>query len=192
MKKQSLKGTLLVSTLLLVLILGELHAQGFNSNWKTALNKTLSDFMACSSGGTEASSCYGFIGESVKTVYGVTDFYSSSGKQYMSVSEIHDFVKNNQSWKPLGRAYEPEALEEAQKQANAKKAVIAVYMNEQGVGHVALILPGELQVSGSWGVKVPNSASFLPSDPDKSYVGKTLSYAFPRNTLKDVWIYVRN
>ena len=73
-----------------------------------------------------------------------------------------------------------------------KKAVVALYMTPSGAGHVAIILPGELQPSGSWGLNVPNSASFLMMEPQRSYVGKGLSYAFAKTHLKDVVLYARN
>ena len=110
----------------------------------------------------------------------------------MMVSEIASFVGESNQWTMLGHGYEQKALAEAQTNANAKKAVIAVYMNEAGAGHVALILPGDLQPSGSWGLNVPNSASFLLMEPQRSYVGKSLSYAFAKNHLRDVVIYTRN
>lgn len=107
------------------------------------------------------------------------------------VSEIANFLQGSDQWKMLGRGYDQKALVEAQTNANAKKAVIAVYMNSDGIGHIAIILPGELQPSGSWGLNVPNSASFLLMEPQRSYVNKGLSYAFAKSHLKDVVLYVR-
>jgi hypothetical protein len=79
----------------------------------------------------------------------------------------------------------------SQEHANAKKAVVAVYMNAAGVGHVVIITPGQLQSSGSWGLSVPNVVSFFPSQPEKSFVDKGLSFAFGKNLMKDITIYAR-
>ena len=80
----------------------------------------------------------------------------------------------------------------AQELANNKTAVVAVYMKSDQDGHVSIILPGQLNPSGSWGFSVPNSASFFVNDPNKSYIGKGLSYAFTKSMLKDVVLFARN
>jgi hypothetical protein len=90
----------------------------------------------------------------------------------------------------LGKAYEQAVLNSAQEMANNHRAVIAVYEGPGGeVKHIALILPGALHFSGSWGFSVPNSASFFLTAPEKSYMDKGLSYAFTKNMVKDVTLY---
>ncbi len=76
--------------------------------------------------------------------------------------------------RPIHRA----SLTQAQQLANEKKAVVAVYQNANSVGHVALVLPGNLEASGSWGLSVPNAASFFLPEPSRSFVNKGLSFAF--------------
>ncbi len=185
----------LIKSLLVMVILLQnsvLHSQSLNTNWKQSLDESLNSFMACKSNGEALNPCSKYVGEMVNTVYKVNDFYSQQLGRYMLVDEIAQFLKDNPKWKSLGKALNQEALKEAQESANSKKAVVAIYLNSSGVGHMALILPGELQSSGSWGLSVPNSASFLLTDPEKSYVGKGLSYAFPRSALINVLLYVRN
>lgn len=165
------------------------QAQSLNSNWSNDLNNSLKEFLTCEGNSKERTECTHFMGESLATVYKINDF-SKSGK-YMTTSEITEFVKNSTKWKMIGPSYDQAALIKAQELANAKKAVVAVFKNAEGIGHVVLITPGELQTSGSWGLRVPNSASFFQTEPSKSYVGKGLSFAFSRVMMKDVALYVR-
>lgn len=167
------------------------QAQRINSNWETDLQASLQQFMNCQGHGSGVTPCSKYLGESLNTVYKVNDFYSQKLGRYMLVDEINDYVSKSGQWKLLGHAYEQGVLNTAQSDANAKKAVVAVYISDGNVGHVALILPGELQPSGSWGVSVPNAASFLLSSPERSFINKGLSYAFTKAHLKDLLIYER-
>lgn len=166
----------------------EVHGQSINNQWKRDLNNALEEFVKC----RESGACSDYVGESLRKVYNINDFYSSVEKRYLRSSEISELIRKDDNWTLLGRSFEQSALEEAQKNANAKKAVVAVYMTESGVGHVVLIIPGSLTPSGSWGLKVPNAASFSAADPQKSFVDKGLSFAFTKNMMKDVFLYVRN
>ena len=166
--------------------------QSLNGNWEKDLMNSFNKFLDCTSTTeTGLETCGVYTGESLSTVYQLKDFYSKSQGRYLVATEIAKFLEENKQWTVLGHAYEQTALVEAQKQANEKKAVVAVYLDDDGLGHTALILPGELQQSGSWRMRVPNSSSFFATQPDKSYVGKGLSYAFVKNMIKDVLIYAR-
>jgi hypothetical protein len=167
------------------------YGQSINANWKQDLSVSLEEFLKCTETMTDGNRCINFIGESVQKVYKINDFYSQKSARYMTVSEIASFIKDSDKWSSLGHSYEQTALSAAQEYANAKKAVIAVYLNASGVGHVAVITPGELRASGSWGLQVPSAVSFLTTDPEKSFVDKGLSFAFAKNMLKDVVIYGR-
>lgn len=186
---KTLPGIRMYVTLMLVTLFTSAYSQSLNTNWNQDLNTALKEFLACEGTSQERAECVHFIGESLNTVYKINDF-SKSGK-YMSTNEISDFIKNSAKWKSLGPSYDQATLTKAQELANAKKAVVAVFRNAEGVGHVVLITPGELQTSGSWGLRVPNSASFFPKDPSKSYVGKGLSFAFARVMMKDITLYAR-
>ena len=169
------------------------YGQGINNNWRQTLNNELHQFKACRNTATVGvNPCSKYLGSTLSTVYKINDFYSKELQRYMVVSEIYEFLKNNQRWTLLGHAYEQNALSKAQTYANSKKAAVAVYLNKDGTGHVSLILPGELSSSGSWGFKVPNSASFFINGTENSYIDKGLSYAFERVLIKDVLIYGRN
>lgn len=162
-------------------------SQTINSNWKRDVEASLEEFTQC-----EGAACQAYTGKVLNTIYKVNDFYSSQLNRYLTASEIADFLKSATKWSDLGKPYEQKTLDAAQEYANAKKAVVAVFQNSQGIGHVVIITPGELSPSGSWGLKVPNAASFFAAEPQKSFVDKALSFAFTKNMIKDVTIYGRN
>ncbi|MBT1689939.1 hypothetical protein [Dawidia soli] len=169
-----------------------LSAQSLNHNWKKDLAASLEVFKGCAPNNTGTpTNCNKLQGETLNTVYKVNDFFSQKAGRYMTVSEVAGFLKQSGSWTALGPAYLQETLSQAQQAANENKAVVAVYQNASAVGHVALILPGELEASGSWGLNVPNTASFFLPDPGRSFVAKGLSFAFTKIMLKDIAVYVR-
>lgn len=181
---------LMLPFLLFLLSTTFIFGQNLNTNWRKDLDGALQQFLNCGSG--EASPlCAVYPGKALNTVYKVNDFYIEQSGRYMTVSEILQFVPGSAQWTALGKPYDQKTLETAQQYANAKKAVVAVYRNAQGIGHVVLITPGELQPSGSWGLKVPNAASFFPTDPQRSFIDKSLSFAFAKTMMKDITIYAR-
>lgn len=166
-------------------------SQSINDNWKKELTNSLTEFKNCEKSGGNGNPCARFMGESLKIVYGINDFYSEADQRYLYVSEISSYLKESEKWTTLGHAYEQKTLETAQNNANANIATVAVYLHSSGVGHVVVILPGSLQPSGSWGFEVPNSSSFFSAAPDRSFVNKGLSYAFGKGLMKDVMLYSR-
>lgn len=183
-----MKSFFCLSVVLFISTASSLKAQSLNANWNSDLKTSLEQFLSCTS--QASGDCSKYLGESLQTVYKVNDF-SKNGK-YMSSGEIAAFLKTSKQWKSIGHAYEQSVLKEAQDNANAKKAVVATYINEAGVGHIVVITPGQLQPSGSWGLSVPNAASFFITQPNKSFVDKSLAFAFTKVQLKDVIVYVRN
>ncbi|MDF9795034.1 hypothetical protein OKW21_000297 [Catalinimonas alkaloidigena] len=175
--------------ILLIAISPSLHAQHLNRNWKSELESSLSKFMACEES-ESTPACHNFAGESLQTVYRINDFYSSEKGMFLEPHEIYEFLDKSDQWTLLGKGYDQNALNNAQQYANGNKAVVAV-MKGETYGHMVLILPGELQTSGSWSLKVPNSASFFTHQTDKSYVNKKLSYAFTPSDQGHVLLYGR-
>ncbi len=152
--------SLMKNVFLILLMLTGISAtfgQSLNENWRRDLAASLDKFRQCTQATGEKYQCSGFIGESIANVYKTNAFYSEKQSRYLHINEISKSSVENGPWTSLGHAYDQKALEEAQKQANANKAVIAVYVTESGIGHIALILPGKLQFSGSWGFNVPNA-----------------------------------
>src|SRR5688572_20229261 len=178
-------------SLTMLLLCSASFGQSLNENWKKDLMASLEQFINCTNSTGEKYQCSSYIGESIAKVYKTNAFFSEKLSRYLRINEIPKSLVENGQWKEIGRAYDQKALKEAQDQANAHKAVIAVYTTPSGIGHIALILPGKLQYSGSWGFDVPNAASFLFNDSEKSFVDKGLSYAFTKNMIKDVILYAR-
>jgi hypothetical protein len=168
-----------------------ISAQTLNSSWKKDLESSLQEFMDCQTKNNGVP-CLGYVGKVLSTIYKVNDFYSAHSNRYMTTTEISSFLKASEQWVDLGKPYDQKTLQTAQEYANAKRAVVAVYQNSQGMGHVVVITPGQLLPSGSWGLNVPNAASFFAMEPQKSFTEKALSFAFAKNMIKDVTIYGRN
>ena len=188
MKHSSKKLHLTLAILSLAL---SVFSQPGNQNWKKDLSQSFEAFIECTSSNGEKYQCSSFIGESIAKVYKVNAFFSDKLSRFLQINEISKSVVEGGQWNQIGYAYEQKALEKAQEEANGNRAVIAVYMTPSGIGHIAVILPGKLQYSGSWGFNVPNAASFLFNDSEKSFVDKGLSYAFSKNMIKDVILYAR-
>ena len=170
-----------------------IKAQSLNSGWEKRLSETLADFQECAPNTeNKLNPCQYYTAESFATVYNVKDFYSAKQKRYMILPEMVAYLETSKQWTLLGKGYDPKALTSAQDYANAGRAVVAIYMNNDHLGHASIILPGELKLSGTWGVKVPNSASFFTYNPENSYLHKSLSYAYERSNLAKVQLYVRN
>ncbi len=179
-------------TALTMLYCSSLYAQRIDKNWNSKLNASIAQFRACENT-TEAgvNSCNQYIGKTLKVLYQLNDFYSKENDRYMLAGEMQDYLQHSNRWVFLGKGYEQEALTKAQQRANEKKAVVAVYRDASGEGHLAYILPGELQTSGSWRLQVPNSAAYFIDQPERSYSHKALSYSFPRSSIQSVSLYVR-
>lgn len=173
----------------MMLIIPASYGQKMNNNWKQEVDAALQEFLDCANSSTDKFLCSTYIGESIAKIYNLNNLYSEKDGRYLLITEISKSMSEHSGWKLLGHAYEQNVLADAQKYANENKAVIAVYKTATGVGHIAVILPGNLQYSGSWGFSVPNSASFSFAEPTKSYAGKGLSYAFTKNMIKDVELY---
>lgn len=175
-----------------VIISSNSIGQQINPTWEKDLTTAVEAFKVCK--GTienNVNPCSKFTGESVNKIYKVNDFYSDELKRYLTNTEITKSLEENSHWKKLGFGLSQESLTEAQNSANSKKAVVAVFSDDNGIGHVAIILPGSLTPSGSWGLNVPNSASFFMNSPSRSYTGKSISYAFTKSMINKVIIYER-
>ena len=187
---KSIKASL---TICLMFLLTGTYAQNLNQKWAEGLSVEIDEFKKCRNTGEQTiNPCSKSIGKSFDLVYGVNDFFNREKSRYLTGTEINEFLQNSSKWTKIGLAFSQENLSKAQELANAGKAVLAIYMGEDNMGHVSIILPGELTASGSWGLKVPNSASFFINNPQQSYSDKALSYAFTRNMIKGVLIYSRN
>lgn len=168
-----------------ILLFALAQAQAQNENWKADLASDLQAFISCATATNDRTQCTTFVESSITRVFKLEAPNSESTGSIIPVS-----FANNDQWSRLGKAYEQAVLNSAQEMANNHRAVVAVLEGPAGeMMHMALILPGALRFSGSWGFSVPNSASFFLTAPEKSYTEKGLSYAFTRNMVKDVTLY---
>lgn len=141
--------------------------------------------------------CNVFVGEATHVIYGIDDFVSpGSPTGYYQANTIAELLMTDLStrWDNIGNCNDPNALKTAQLDANSNRCVIAIWRNNGssggGHGHVSLILPGNLMLSSSWGLSVPNAANFSLGGDTNNYVCDKLSKAFSKEKIKDVLLYV--
>ncbi len=162
-----------------------------SSSWKQELENELTNFIGCMTDNAD-NACKSVAGKSVKIVYNSDDFLNNANGQYASAYVMASKIESDGKWEKLGYAYNQETLSKSQELANNNRPVVALYKNEAGQNaHAVLILPGELKSSGSWGMSVPNAASFFSHDPQKSFVDKSMAYAFTKKMLLRVELYAK-
>src|SRR5688572_28687141 len=123
-------------------------AQNISPTWKQDIKKLLEKYVACTSASpTDTYACSAFISESLNKIYKINGLYSDKSKRYLQLKELAVKFEDPTQWTLLGHAYDQKVLDESQSLANANKAVVAVYKTAEGVSHVAIILPGEVQFS---------------------------------------------
>jgi hypothetical protein len=149
------------------------------AGWRATIASMLPEFMACKVPIDDRSPCNFFVARALERVYDVADLRSpGQTESYLPANAIARFVRDNPGlWEDLGTAEDLSKRRRAQQCANAGRPALAV---EEGAGHghVALLLPGFVRSTGSWGGEVPCSASFFLDRPQQSFVGCPLSYAF--------------
>lgn len=142
----------------------------------------------------DATSCNWFAAKALQTVYKVQDFApEANGGRWLLANEMATYIATSPFWHRLGTADDAMVLADAQNGARNKQPVVAFRKNDPH-GHIALILPGVLQDSTTWGMKVPNSASgkLLTSGTTKAYVFCRLSAAFSKESKSEVEVYYRD
>lgn len=175
----------------LSLLLFQALALSQSQNWEQTLNQNLNDFKGCMTT-DDKTVCDGYTAKSIRQVYKINDFYNSSSKTDMSPYEIQEFVRGSANWTAVGPAYKSENLIKAQELSNAGKVVLVVLKGDTPAdAHVSLLLPGELQNSGSWAMRVPNVSAFFTHKPDNSFVNKSISYAYTKGMMLKLEIYSR-
>ncbi len=164
------------------------------------LHWLLDEFAACLKSGSDdpTNPCNFFIAQALDRLYNIRDFSLSRNVGSMDAPGVYlpnlkiiDYVlQHDDQWIELGNAADQMTLEQAQQLANQGTAVIA--FRDQGMdGVVALIMPGELKDSSTWGMQTPNSLSFLPKFPQGSYMGKSLSFAWKKSYRPEIKLFYR-
>jgi hypothetical protein len=135
--------------------------------------------------------CNRFTSETLERLYHLNDMYENGGSFLDTTQLATKIAIPKNGWILLGKAENQRALREAKKQVESGNPTVAVLLNASGEGHVAIILPGDLQRSPKWNdALTPNSASFPHTTAAQSFIGCKLSYAFP--TPKGVSLYYRH
>ncbi|MCH2196778.1 hypothetical protein [Kordia sp.] len=140
------------------------------------LSTTIAYFKQCKAESENRNDCRNSITKMITEFYNIGDFRAKDGG-FIIYDSIQPIVKRSNDWTRLGDANDQEALNKAQQAANNGKATIAVDVS-QTYGQVAMIIPGKLTKSGSWKLNVPNAAALVNYNAEKSFMNKSLSYAF--------------
>ncbi len=152
------------------------------SDWEKSIDQVKSAFIECTK---SSSGCEAYTFQALEVVYP-----DQSSFDFTDNHSFYSTVKSANSWELLGAAYSQPVLSAAQKHANEGHAVVAIYLDKNDEPlHIAVILPGELQNSGSWGMLVPQAVSLPDFNPDNAFTRKPLSYAFEKRALLSLKIF---
>lgn len=160
---------------------------GEGAAWKAAyptLYSQLMGYFTCIDDPNDPVACNVFVARAAEGTYGVTDFKQADGT-YMPANTIMNVVKSNAAWSKLGSANSQSVLNDAA--AGAQDHFIIAVMSDQPHGHVAIVLPGVPQPSGTWKLSAPNSASAFLGNVSKAYVFCRLSWAFQDPAKVEIW-----
>ncbi len=148
----------------------------------------IAEFETCRNESTKnLLDCKHFTAKALCEFYEIDDFIDGSG--YVDYHDMHKIILGELgTWKTVGPATSQEALKEAQDYANNGQATVAISKRDK-YGHVAIILPGHLKAGRSWGLDVPNCASFFLVKGLKPFSNKPLNYAWSNN--QDIMLYTR-
>ncbi|MBL4625210.1 MAG: hypothetical protein JKY42_08745 [Flavobacteriales bacterium] len=156
---------------------------------KLSLEDIRQEFIACKSEATEKHTCKEFVAKAINGNFEISDFNVPEKQgEYVDYDKIAAIVETSADWKKVGEATEQGAMDYVQKCANEGKPAIAI-STKSGAGNIAIIVKGEQVKSTSWGLNCPTVAIFFPNQPEKSFIGKTLNYAWGKPD--GISLYVR-
>lgn len=145
----------------------------------------LENFTYCQDNAESELMCKFYTAKAICDYFGINDF--KKGEIYVDYEKIIDEVKDNPDWENLGEATDQKNLEQAQILANRGKATIAIDIKSK-YGHVVLITKGTLEKAHNWkGLMAPTCASFFMVKNVKSFINKSLAYAY--STPEGVYLY---
>lgn len=152
-----------------------------------ATQTTIQDFIACKEKATERTHCRSEITKVISDIYGLSEFKNTK-LDYVIYDSIQPIIKRSKQWKSIGVATSQKTLNEALEHTN-KGGLSLIIDTSNSYGHVVMILPGETQVSGSWALRLPKVLSLLNSNASKSFMDKSLSFAFKKSP--SIQVYTR-
>jgi hypothetical protein len=145
---------------------------------KLNIADVMAEFKACKDTASTKHTCKTFVAKAINGNFEISDFNNLEKEgEYIEYDKIIEVVKSSDKWKKIGEATEQGALDYFQKSANENKAVLAI-STVSGQSNIAIGVPGEQVKSTSWGVSCPTVAIFFPNRPNKSFIGKTMNYAW--------------
>lgn len=151
---------------------------------RMTIEAILEEYQQCKQ--NESSSfCKTFTARAICEYNGVDDLKEEG--EFIEYHDIHNKILKDDTWKNLGMADSQEALDNAQLMANKGFPVVAIDTKDKHKFSV-LVLQGEQAQSGKWGLNVPNCAAFFPTNYKRSFINKTLNYAWKKPNGIQLWV----
>lgn len=150
-----------------------------------AIETTVQDFISCKTRATKRSHCRNEITKVISDIYGLSEFKTTK-LNYIIYDSIQPIIKRTKQWQNIGVATNQETLNKALEHTN-NGGLSLIIDTSNSYGHVVMILPGETQMSGSWALKLPKVLSLLNSNANKSFIDKSLSFAFKKSNGLQVY-----
>ena len=149
------------------------------------LSNKVASFIACKKAAKKATDCRNNISKIIAETYGINDFDDDT-IGYVIYDSIQPIIKRSYNWKNLGSVSE-KTLEEAKIHTN-NGGLSLVVNTSSPYGHVTMMVPGESRYSGKWNMNLPSVLSLTNHNPEKSFVSKSLAYAFKKSKAVKVFI----
>jgi hypothetical protein len=129
--------------------------------------------------------CKTFTARAICEYNGVQDLKENG--DFIDYHDIHKLILKDDTWKNLGLATSQKALDNAQLMANKGFPVVAIDINDKNKFSV-LVLQGKQAKSRKWNLNVPRCAAFFPTNYKRSFINKTLNYAWKVPEGIQLWV----
>lgn len=149
------------------------------------LSNEVASFIACKKAAKKPTDCRNNISKIIAETYGITDFDDDT-IGYVVYDSIQPIVKRSLTWKNLGSVSQ-ETLNKAEEHTN-NGGLSLIINTSSPYGHVVMLVPGESRYSGKWEMNLASVLSLNNHNPEKSFVNKSLAYAFKKSNAVKVFI----
>lgn len=139
-----------------------------------------------------AEKCKNFVADSIQREWTLDHFWLEDKSRFMTVREMKSWLSIEgtlNGWEFLGTANEASVHAGAAERAGAGQPVVAVYHSGSTRGQVALVLPGDLQNSGTYGIPVARIAQTGLNNSTNSFLGCAFSYGLGNTKASEALIY---
>ena len=151
---------------------------------KIKIETILEEYRQCKEE-SRSTYCKTFTARAICEYNGVEDLKEKG--EFVDYHKIHQIILSSSKWKNLGLANSQESLNNAQLMANKGFPVVAIDTKDKNKFSV-IILQGEQSKSNKWDLNVPNCAAFFPTNYKRSFINKTLNYAWKRPEGIQLWV----